>query len=229
MKFLLIIPAYNEEENLPKVAEDIAELIKDAVVINDGSTDRTSLVARTLGFIVLDHPYNIGIGGAVQTGLKYALTNGYEIAIQFDGDGQHRADQIAGLVEPIVSGEADLVIGSRLLGGGYKFPLLRRIGIRWFSLMLFVLGRMRCTDPTSGFRCYGKRAIEFFSRCYPEDYPEVESLIYASKAGLRIKEVPALMRQRLSGKSSIGVFQSIYYMVKVTLGVIITSLRRIRR
>lgn len=228
MRFLLIIPSFNEEENLPKVAEDIGDLISDAVVINDGSTDRTREVAMALGFKVLDHPFNIGVGGAVQTGLKYALRNGYTVAVQFDGDAQHRADQISNILEPVMKEEADLVVGSRILAGDYRFPFLRRLGSRWFSFLLFLFGRVRITDPTSGFRCYGRRAIEFFSSNYPEDYPEVESLIYASKAGLRIKEVPALMRKRTSGRSSIGIFESVYYMLKVSLGVILSSLRRIR-
>lgn len=229
MRFLLIIPAFNEEENLPKVAEDIGQLIADAIVINDGSTDRTHEVAEALGFTVLDHPYNIGVGGAVQTGLKYALKRGYTVAVQFDGDAQHRADQISNILNPVLKDEADLVIGSRILGRSYKFPFLRRFGSRWFSLLIFPFCRARITDPTSGFRCYGRRTIEFFSRHYPEDYPEVESLIYASKAGLRIKEIPVLMRKRTSGRSSIGVFESIYYMLKVSLGVIMSSLRLIKR
>ncbi len=229
MRFLIIIPAFNESENLPKVAEDLKEFIKDAVVINDGSSDNTPQAAGSLGLKVLNHPYNIGVGGAVQTGLKFALLKNYSLAIQFDGDGQHRADQIKNIIEPVLAGEADLVIGSRLLAGGYEFPFLRKIGSRWFSLLLYIFGGVRLTDPTSGFRCYGRRAIEFFSRYYPEDYPEVESIIYASKAGLKIKEVPALMRQRVSGKSSIGLFQSIYYMLKVSLGVMLSSLTRIGR
>ncbi len=229
MRALIIIPAYNEEANIPKVAEDLKESIHDAVVINDGSTDKTHQIARDLGFKVLNHPYNIGVGGAVQTGLKYALLRDYDIAIQFDGDGQHRADQIENIIRPVFNDEADLVIGSRILGGGYRFPLLRRIGGRWFSLLLYLSAGIKITDPTSGFRCYGRRAMEFFSSCYPEDYPEVESIIYASKAGLRIKEVPSLMRQRTGGRSSIGVFQSIYYMLKVSIGVMLTSLRSIRR
>lgn len=229
MKALLIIPAFNEEENLPKVAEDIKDLISDAVVINDGSSDRTPHVAESLGFTVLNHPFNIGVGGAVQTGLRYCLQKGYDIAIQFDGDGQHRADQIKNIIEPVLHDGADLVIGSRLLAGGYRFPFLRRLGSRWFSFLIYLMSGVRVTDPTSGFRCYGKRAIEFFSKTYPEDYPEVESIIYASKAGLRIMEAPALMRKREAGRSSIGALQSIYYMIKVSLGVVMTSLRRIRR
>lgn len=229
MRALIIIPAYNEEENIPKVAEDLKESIHNAVVINDGSTDKTLHVAALFGFKVINHPYNIGVGGAIQTGLKYALLRNYDIAIQFDGDGQHRADQIKNIIEPVIAGEANLVIGSRLLAGGYKFPFLRKIGSRWFSLLLYIFGGVRVTDPTSGFRCYGREAIEFFSRYYPEDYPEVESIIYASRAGLKIKEVPALMRHRVAGRSSIGLFQSIYYMLKVSLGVILSSLRRMGR
>ncbi len=229
MRFLIIIPAYNEEENIPKVAQDIGEFINDAVVINDGSSDRTHDVAKEAGLVVLDHPFNIGVGGAVQTGLKYAFEKGYEIAAQFDGDFQHRADQIENILKPVLSDKADLVIGSRILAGDYRFPFFRRLGSKWFSLLLYLFYGVKITDPTSGFRCYGKKAIEFFSINYPEDYPEVESIIYALKAGLRVVEVPALMRQRTSGRSSIGFFQSIYYMLKVTTGVILSALRRFRR
>lgn len=227
VKIIIIIPAFNEENSLPAVAQDLAEFTGDCIVINDGSWDSTPEVASSLGFKVLNHPYNMGIGGAVQTGLKYAFSMKYDIAIQFDGDGQHRADQIKNIVEPVLAGEADLVIGSRILAGGYKFPFLRKIGIRWFSLLLYFFGGVKVKDPTSGFRCYGRKAIEFFSEYYPEDYAEVESIIYASKAGLKIKEVPALMRRRVSGKSSIGLFQSIYYMLKVSLGVVLSTLRKI--
>jgi len=225
MKLLIIIPAYNEEDSLPLVAQDLRELISNSVVIDDGSKDRTGDIARNLGFSVVSLPFNLGIGGSVQTGLKYALENGYDIAAQFDGDYQHRADQIENIVEPVKKGTADLAIGSRVLAKKYSFPFFRRLGGRWFSLLLYLLAGVRVSDPTSGFRCYGKKAIECFAQNYPEDYPEVESILLGSKTGLKIQEVPALMRIRTRGKSSIGVFKAIYYMIKVTLGLLIGSIR----
>ncbi len=229
MKLLIIIPAYNEEDSLPFVAADLGDLIKDSVVINDGSRDNTGDIARNLGFRVIDLPFNIGIGGSVQTGLKYASDNDYHVAVQFDGDFQHRADQIENILEPVKRGEADLVIGSRVLAKGYRFPFLRRLGGKWFSFLLYLLSGVRVTDPTSGFRCYGRKAIEYFSKNYPEDYPEVESVLMGSKIGLRIQEVPAFMRARTKGRSSIGAFKAVYYMIKVTLGILIGSLRAFKK
>lgn len=229
MKLLIIIPAFNEEDNLPLVAQDLGELIRDSVVINDGSKDKTGDIARNLGFHVINLPFNLGIGGSVQTGLKYALENGYDIAVQFDGDYQHRADQIKNIVEPAEKKDADLVIGSRVLAKEYSFPFLRRLGGRWFSLLLYLLAGVRVSDPTSGFRCYGRKAIECFAENYPEDYPEVESILFGSKKGLKIHEVPALMRARTKGRSSISAFKAIYYMVKVTLGLFIGSIRAFKK
>lgn len=227
-KLLIIIPAYNEALNIPHLADDLKAVIDSVVLINDGSTDDTSEVALRHGFNVIDLPFNLGVSSAVQTGFKYALRNGYKIAVQFDADCQHRADQIPQIIKPVLEGSADIVVGSRILAGGYKFGFLRNLGRRWFCLLLRVFAKTRLTDPTSGFRCYSREAIEFFIRHFPDGYPEVESIVYASKVGLRITEAPALMRQRTAGKSSIGILGSIYYMVKVTLAVLISSLRNVR-
>jgi glycosyltransferase involved in cell wall biosynthesis len=225
MKVLVVIPAFNEESNLPEVIEDLKTASHEKVVVNDGSLDNTMAVARSLGLRVISHPFNLGIGCAVQTGLRYALGEGYDAAVQFDGDGQHRADQIERILEPVAKGEADMVIGSRVLATGYSFPHLRRLGIRVFSFLIKLLTGRRITDPTSGFRCYGARALSLFADYYPDDYPEVESTIMAVNGGLRVAEVPAQMRQRASGRSSITPLRSIYYMVKVSLAIVINGLR----
>lgn len=225
MKILAIIPAYNESGNLRAVIEDLRSFGGDLLVVNDGSTDDTAAVAKSLGAQVVSHPFNLGIGGTVQTGLKYAREQGYDLAIQFDGDGQHRADQIPGIVELVARGEADLVIGSRTLPGGYKMGVTRFLGSRVFHCLIRFLSGHSIQDPTSGFRCYGKRTIQLFSRYYTDDYPEVESIITAARSGLRVVEVPVLMRGRLSGHSSITRRKSAYYMLKVTLALVVDAMR----
>ncbi|HEY5512209.1 MAG TPA: glycosyltransferase family 2 protein [Geomonas sp.] len=225
MKILAIIPAYNEAENIHAVLEDLRCFGGDLLVVNDGSTDETAAVAKSLGAHVISHPFNLGIGGTVQTGLKFARERGYDLAIQFDGDGQHRADQIFKIIDLVKRGEADLVIGSRTLPGGYKMGFTRWLGSRVFHCLIRFLSGKTIEDPTSGFRCYGKRTIELFSRFYTDDYPEVESIITAARSGLRIVEVPVLMRGRLSGNSSITRRKSAYYMLKVTLALVVDAMR----
>lgn len=225
MKVLAIIPAYNEAENLPAVIQDLRSFGGDLLVVNDGSTDNTAAVARSFGAHVISHPFNLGIGGTVQTGLKYAREHGYDLAIQFDGDGQHRGDQVFKIVDLVKRGEADLVIGSRTLPGGYKMGITRWMGSRIFHCLIRVLSGKTIEDPTSGFRCYGKRTIRLFSRYYTDDYPEVESIVTAARCGLRIVEVPVLMRGRLSGNSSITRTKSAYYMLKVTLALVVDAMR----
>lgn len=225
MKILAIVPAYNEARNIRAVVEDLRCFGGDILVVNDGSTDDTAAVAKGLGAHVISHPFNLGIGGTVQTGLKYARDCGYDMAIQFDGDGQHRADQIFKIIDLVKRGEADLVIGSRTLPGGYKMGVTRFIGSRIFHCLIKFLSGHAIEDPTSGFRCYGKRTIRLFSRFYSDDYPEVESIITAARSGLRVVEVPVLMRGRLSGHSSITRRKSAYYMLKVTLALIVDAMR----
>jgi glycosyltransferase involved in cell wall biosynthesis len=225
VKALVIIPAYNEEANLPFVVRDLREFSGDILVVNDGSTDATEEVARSLGVPFVSHPINLGIGGSVQTGLIYARRNGYDYAIQFDGDGQHRADQIGTIIAPVEAGEADLVIGARTLPEGYKCGFTRKVGSLIFCLLIRVLTGKRVADPTAGFRCYGHDAIRLFSIAYPDDYPEVESIITASRNGLTISEVPVLMRSRQSGHSSINRRKSAYYMLKVSLAMLVDAMR----
>ena len=225
MKVLVIVPAYNEAANIKAVADDLRCFDGDVLVVDDGSTDATAAAAAQHGLGCISHPFNLGIGGTVQTGLKYAYENGYELAIQFDGDGQHRADQIETIIGPYLRREADLVIGSRTLPGGYKMGITRWIGSRIFFWLIKLLSGKVIQDPTSGFRCYGKKAIHLFSHYYPDDYPEVECIITAVRNGLKILEVPVLMRPRLSGHSSINRRKSAYYMLKVSLALIVDSMR----
>jgi glycosyltransferase involved in cell wall biosynthesis len=230
MKGLLIIPAYNEERAIGNVIEDIKTHYPgaDIVVVNDGSPDSTADVARAHGAGVIDLPHNLGIGGAMQTGYKHAMAEGYDIAIQFDGDGQHRADQIEELVKPLLDGDADMVIGSRFLGEkGYEWTLTRLIGIKILSAVISTLSGRKITDPTSGFRAANRKVMKFFSSYYPDDYPEPEAVILLHKAAFRMAEVPVLMRERQSGSSSITTARSVYYMLKVLLAILIDMLKRV--
>lgn len=221
-RVLVIIPAYNEAASLPAVIQDLRAWYPaaDPLVVNDGSSDGTATIARQLGVPVLDLPYNLGIGGAVQTGLLYAARERYAYAVQFDGDGQHRADQLAALLAPVIAGRADVAIGSRfLLPHSYHVPLARRCGIAIFKAVNVLIVGQTITDNTSGFRAYGRDALTFLSREYPHDYPEPESVVTLCRNGYRIIEVPTQMRERQGGRSSITLFRSIYYMCKVLLAI----------
>ncbi|MCX7904060.1 MAG: glycosyltransferase family 2 protein [Caloramator sp.] len=223
MRILIIIPAFNEEKNIKRVIRHLKENSKawDIVVINDGSLDNTYFEAREEGCKVIDLPCNLGIGGAVQTGLLYAKRLNYDLAIQFDGDGQHRAEYIENLIMEIKKG-SDLAIGSRFLEGNfYKAPFLRCLGIKFFSYLISAIIGQRITDPTSGFRAFSKRAIDVFCRYYPYDYPEVEAISFAKFSNLKISEVAVRMNKREEGRSSITPMKSIYYALKVTLSLLL--------
>lgn len=225
MRALVIIPAYNEEESIVSVVQSVKAAGFDYLVINDGSRDRTLALCREHGINVLDLPRNLGIGGAVQAGHLYARQHGYDVDVQFDGDGQHDARYVGALVERVSKG-ADLVIGSRYLEKteGFQSTALRRVGIKWLSWWIGLFCRKVVTDPTSGFRACGRRAIDLFCENYPVDYPEPESIVTAMKRGLAIDEVPVIMHERQGGTSSISALSSIYYMVKVTLAIVISAL-----
>ncbi|MFI5296246.1 MAG: glycosyltransferase family 2 protein [Thermodesulfovibrionales bacterium] len=230
MKILVVVPAYNEENSIGGVIRDLTDNFPggDILVVNDGSRDRTSETARKLGAKVIDLPYNLGIGGAMQIGFLHALRENYDAAVQFDGDGQHRADQIVKILVPWQSNGADLVVGSRFLSeGGFTSSIQRKLGSKILSFVVSSLIGKRLTDTTSGFRLYGKKTIEFFSVLYPEDYPEVEALILAHKKGLRVSEVPAEIDARKSGRSSITAARAGYYMVKVLLAIFVDLLKSI--
>jgi glycosyltransferase involved in cell wall biosynthesis len=204
-------------------------LSADVLVVNDGSHDATVLVARKLGVMVLDLPFNLGIGGAVQAGYLYAERNGYDIAVQFDGDGQHMASEIQKLLEPLEANRADIVVGSRFMTiGGYKAPVFRKMGIGIFSFVLSRILGTDVTDSTSGFRAVNRQAIEFFGHTYPDDYPEVESLVLLHKINLRMAEVAVTMRERTGGRSSITPIRSVYYMTKVLMAIFIDLMKKVR-
>lgn len=221
-RVLLIIPAYNEAENIVATVSNVVDAGYDYVVINDGSTDDTLKICRDNNFNVVNLRQNLGIGGAVQAGHMYAQKHGYDIDIQFDGDGQHNVSYAAALVEAVEAGN-DLVIGSRFLQktDGFQSTFLRRLGKNWLSILIRLLFRVGVTDPTSGFRACGKRTISLFARDYPIDYPEPESIVSALKQGLSVEEIPVKMNERIGGESSIKALSSIYYMVKVSLAIFI--------
>ena len=224
MKTILLIPAYNEEANIVATVSKVIDAGYDYVVINDGSSDRTLELCREHDFNVLDLCFNLGIGGAIQAGHKYAYRHGYDIDIQFDVDGQHDVNHVKTLVDAIEDGN-DLVIGSRFISedNQFKSSLLRRVGIRWLGGVLKTFAHVTVTDATSGFRAVNRKAMELFSKDYPDDYPEPESIAAAARRGLKVKEVPVVMHERQGGSSSIAGFSSVYYMIKVTLAVIFAS------
>lgn len=226
-----IIPAYNEQENISATLNDISSSRPDIVpiVVNDASTDNTMQVARRNGVVLICQVVNLGIGGTVQTGLRYAHDHNYEIVIQFDGDGQHLASEIDRIIQPIIDNDADIVIGSRFLDKQQnEVGSMRRVGIRLLQgVISFVTGR-HFTDPTSGFRAYGPDAVTYLAEFYPQDYPEPEAIVDLHRHGFRLKEVSVRMRARTGGKSSIGPLKSIYYMVKVILATLVAATRRHR-
>jgi glycosyltransferase involved in cell wall biosynthesis len=224
----VIVPSFNESANLPNLIAELRHVCADydVVVIDDGSTDRTSQVASTLPVRLISLPCNLGIGGAVQTGLQYAQQHGYEIALQVDGDGQHPPAEIPKLLRVLREAECDLVIGSRFRQReGYQSTVGRRMGIRLLSWMISVLCHTTVTDATSGFRALSWRAICLLANEYAEDYPEVEAILMVNRAGLRIAEISVRMVDRQGGRSSIGMLQSISYMVKVPLAIFMSLLR----
>ena len=223
-RILVIIPAYNEEDSIEKVIEDVRTNCPqmDILVVNDGSTDHTSDKAKVSGVVVLDLPFNLGIGGGMQTGYKYADEKGYDIAIQVDGDGQHDPREIPKLLHTLEEKKVDVAIGSRFITDlEYKATTMRRVGITVLSKVISIMVRQKITDPTSGFRASRRKAIQLFAVNYPQDYPEPEVVVLLSKSGLKMAEVPVKMSQRYSGESSITKIRSIYYMVKVLLAIFV--------
>jgi len=226
---LVIIPAYNEEGSVEKVVEEIHTYIPqvEVLVVNDGSTDKTLERARTAGVNVLDLPFNLGIGGAMQAGYKFALEKKYDIAIQVDGDGQHDPKEIPKLLQALEEKEVDMVIGSRFIGDSeFKSSMMRRVGISIFSRVISLIVGQKITDPTSGFRAANRRAIQLFAFDYPQDYPEPEVLVLLYKCGLKVAEVPIGMSKRYAGESSITKLRSIYYMVKVLLAIFVDCFKK---
>ena len=228
-RYLAVVPAYNEAATVGGVVSALRDAVPhfDVLVIDDGSTDSTAQIAVAAGASVLTHPFNLGIGGAVQAGFMYAREHGYDYMVQVDGDGQHDAAEIATLVAEMAKGpEVDMVCGSRFLqDNGYLATISRRTGIHIFAFLLSRFVGQRVTDPTSGFRLYNRRAIGLFARDYPHDYPEVEAVLMLHFHRLRMREVPVRMFARGGGESSITSGKSVYYMVKVLLAIFIGLVR----
>ena len=226
-KPLIIIPAYKEEANIEFVADNIINNYPqyDYIIVNDGSKDNTAKICRERNYNFCDLPINLGIGGAVQTGYKYAERNGYDIAVQIDGDGQHDVSQLEKVIAPIQSGEADVVIGSRFIAkAGFQSSKARRAGIKFLSGLIHICTGKKVFDVTSGYRAVNSRFIHIYAENYPNDYPEPEALVVAAINGGKVKEVPIIMNERKSGTSSIRAWKSVYYMIKVTLAIIICKI-----
>ncbi len=228
MKKIVIIPAFNESASIVNTVKDIEENSEgfDYIIINDRSTDDTLDVCRKNHLNILDLPLNLGIGGAVQTGYWYAYENGYDIAVQFDGDGQHDAKYLNTMAEHLAKHNLDMVIGSRFITNeGFQSSGARRMGIKYFTFLIKLLTGKKITDPTSGYRMCNRKVIKLFSNQYPKDYPEPETVVALIKRGLNVDEIPVVMRAREEGVSSISPKKSIYYMFKVTLAILIEKSR----
>jgi glycosyltransferase involved in cell wall biosynthesis len=230
LRRLAIVPALNEAGSIESVIREIRaeDLDFEVLVVDDGSSDATAALAEAAGAQVMRLPFNLGIGGAVQTGLQYAREHDFGIAVQIDADGQHDPSQLPQLLAPLVAEEADVVVGSRFLGErNYKAPLVRRIGIRVFAAIVSAVVGQPLTDTSSSFRAFGRRAIAYFARDYPHGFVEsVEATVIAARCGLRLKEVPVVMRQRVMGQSSLTLPLSIYYSIKVLVAVFVGIFRR---
>ncbi len=229
LRRVAIVPAHNEEACIADVVRGIRAFDPglEVLVVDDGSHDRTPFRARAAGAHVVRLPFNLGIGGAVQTGFRYALEHGFEVAVRLDGDGQHDPEELSRLLEPILDDDADIVVGSRFAGpGAYRAPLARAIGIRLFARLVSLLVGRRVTDTTSGFQALNRRAITLFAGDYPHDYPEVEATVMVFRHRLRLTEVPVAMRERAAGTSSISAAGSVYYMAKVLLALFVGLFRR---
>lgn len=224
MKVLVIIPAYNEEKSIERVVQNLKNSYPDAdyLIVNDCSTDHTAEICQREGFSFLSLPINLGIGGGVQSGYLYAAEGQYDIAVQMDGDGQHDPAYLKNIIDPVINGEADMVIGSRFITNeGFQTSGLRRLGITVLKWTIQLFSRVKVTDATSGFRACSKEMIHFFARNYAQDYPEPEAIVAAALNGYTVKEVPVVMVERSEGVSSINWLNSIYYMIKVNLSIVV--------
>jgi glycosyltransferase involved in cell wall biosynthesis len=229
---LIIIPAYNEEACVADVVRRVRESgFPRVLVVDDGSSDRTAAEASSAGASVLSLPYNLGIGGAVQAAIKFALQAGYSCAVRIDSDGQHDIQEAQKLLRAVQDGEADVAIGSRFIPGYQTYipPLSRSLGIRWFAALVSWIIGTPVYDTTSGMQAMNRRALTVLAENYPQDYPEVEARILLSRAGLRVVEIPVHMAPRAAGMSSITYMRAVYYMLKVTLATLVAALRQVPR
>ena len=227
MKKLVIIPAYNEEASIVNTVQDILNHAPgfDYVVINDCSKDRTLQRCRENGLNVIDLPVNLGIGGGIQTGYRYAVEHGYDVAVQFDGDGQHDASYLQAMADRLERDDLDMVIGSRFIENeGFQSTGLRRFGINFFKFLIRLLYGGTITDATSGMRMCSRRVMEEFSMDYPQDYPEPETVARLLRKKYKVQEIPVVMRERSAGTSSINPAKSVYYMIKVSLAILVERL-----
>jgi glycosyltransferase involved in cell wall biosynthesis len=232
LKVLVIIPAFNESAVIERTVREVLsssspDLPLDILVIDDGSSDDTALRAQAAGARVARLPFNLGIGGAVQTGYRYAFLYGYDIAVQVDGDGQHDALHLKEVIRPVAEKRADMSIGSRFLSGkeGFRSSVIRRSGIKFFAFLIRLLTGLTIKDTTSGFRACGRRLIGVFASYYPHDYPEPEAIVVARRLGCSVVEVPVVMRPRSSGVSSIAFLKPVYYMLKVSGAILLHTLK----
>ncbi|MEG0878376.1 MAG: glycosyltransferase family 2 protein [Oscillospiraceae bacterium] len=234
LKTLVIIPCYNEEENIVTVVNRLRDVAPqyDYLIVNDCSTDKSELICQENGFNYISLPVNLGIGGGVQSGYLYAREHGYDITVQMDGDGQHNPKYLNAVVDPVASGELDMCIGSRFINKqGFQTSFMRRLGINIISVLINALCGMKVRDTTSGFRACNKELTAFYSMNYAQDYPEPEAIISAVLEGYRVGERPVVMEERLGGESSISSFRSAYYMIKVTISLVVyrLTIKRKRR
>ncbi len=232
MKKIVIIPAYNEISNIRTTVQDILDHAPgfDYVIINDCSQDGTMRFCTEQGMNIINLPVNLGIGGAVQTGYLYAWRNGYDVAVQFDGDGQHDASYLNEMADFLQEQQADMVIGSRYIKKeGFQSSGIRQFGIRYFSALIKLLTGKRVTDPTSGMRMVNRDVMKIYSEDYPVDYPEPESVVTILRMGKKVSEIPVIMRERQGGVSSISPRKAVYYMIKVTLAILMECLRKRRK
>ena len=235
MRLLVIIPAYNERGSILKTVQDVRRNCPEAdcLVINDCSKDDTLKLLQASEIPYLDLPVNLGIGGAVQSGYLYGVQHGYDIAVQFDGDGQHCAECIRGLIQPLTDDETDMTVGSRFLDNsdrdGFKSSAIRRVGIRVLSYLILAVTGKRIKDATSGFRAVNRKLMEYYADNYAQDFPEPEAIVLALNNGYRVEEVPARMNERGSGESSIQALMTVYYMIKVSLAILVAGVHTPRK
>ena len=228
-RVLVVIPAHDEEESLPRTLAEVRDRAPsaDVLVVDDGSTDRTSDVAREAGVPVVRHAINLGVGGALQTGFRFAMAHGYDVAVQLDADGQHDPADLAKVAAPALAGELDVAIGSRYLQpSGYRAPHARRLGMRLFSALTRLATALPITDTTSGFRAYGRRVMGVCQHDLPQDFPDAPLLIALARRGFRIGEVPVSMRERRAGRSFYTLGRSLYYPYKNLLASLMAMLQR---